>query len=82
MLGYSTAAVDYVHALLMGFDPVRIPLVRESVKRSDQPLMAGDKDEIWVCESGHRLTPLKAGQKLGVRVVPPQHWRGHCELPS
>lgn len=81
-LGYSTAAVDYVHALLMGFDPVRIPLVRESVKRSDQPLMAGDQDEIWVCESGHRLTPLEARRRLGVRVVPPQHWRGHCELPS
>jgi uncharacterized protein (DUF362 family) len=79
-LGRSTAAVEYVHALIMGLDPARIPLVLESLTLREWPLITGGTDQIRVCWSGRWLLPHAAGRELRTRVIPPKHWQGHCEL--
>jgi hypothetical protein len=74
----NAAAADYVHARLMGFDPERIPIVREAFANLALPLADFPPDAIrfrpGACElSGADVIPLR-------NFVPPRGWRGHCEL--
>lgn len=77
---FSTAAAEWVNTRLMGFDPQRIPLVREAFNRFRYPLVAFAPDVIQV--------RLDDKQEIGAAHVfpfetafePASGWRGHCEL--
>ncbi|MGD0199379.1 MAG: DUF362 domain-containing protein [Bryobacteraceae bacterium] len=78
----STAAADWVHARLMGFDPKLIPLVRESFAGFSHRLAAFRPAEIRVRMAGRELPAQEIWPFAGKRFRPPEGWRGHCELPA
>ena len=74
------AAAEWIHARLMGFDPKKIPLTRESFGRFDYPLADFSAESIRVRigdseQSADEIVPFE-----GRPFVPPRGWRGHCEL--
>ena len=77
--GMSTAAVEWVNCRLMGFDPQKIPLVREAF--GDFPLPVSDfrPSDIEVRINGEAWDPAKL-LPFGRPFEAPQGWRGHCEL--
>jgi uncharacterized protein (DUF362 family) len=81
------AAAEWVHARLMGFDPERIPLVREAFGDFPFPLASFSPADIRVLLGGvgQAVPPACAGQAgirppSGLAFRPPEGWRGHCEL--
>ena len=74
------AAADWVHARLMGFDPCKIPLVREAFAAFKYPLTTFEPSAVCVrmvdrqCQA-HAVSPFGARTFLS-----PKGWRGHCEL--
>jgi uncharacterized protein (DUF362 family) len=66
---------DYVNCLAMGFDPERIPMIREAFRLSKYPLAETSDLEIKIRING------KAGQIEDVRTLfgrkflPPREWR-------
>lgn len=78
-LGTSTAAVELVHCLLLGLDPVKIPLVREAFRESQWPLVNGRMEEIAVHLGGTRLSAREVARRLGTKATPPKGWQGYCE---
>jgi uncharacterized protein (DUF362 family) len=74
------AAADWVHSRLMGFDPEKIPLVRQSFEKFRYSLTSFEPPEIVVrLEDGERA----AGQihpAGGRGFRPPAGWRDYCEL--
>jgi uncharacterized protein (DUF362 family) len=79
-LGTSTAALEWVHALLMGFDPHRIPLVREAFRLTHHPLAEFSPEQIEVQIDGQPVE-LSDLPRLTPRFCkPPAGWAGHCEL--
>jgi hypothetical protein len=68
-----------VHALLMGFDPDCLPLVREALAPGPWPLMNGSRGDVVVLAGGRCMPPEAAAASFGRPFVPPKHWRGHCE---
>jgi uncharacterized protein (DUF362 family) len=79
-LGANPAAVEWVHAFLMGFDPRRLPIVSHAFDRVRYPLAPGDPTRIAVHHDGATMTPDDARRTLGARFQPPAGWRGHCEI--
>jgi hypothetical protein len=79
-LGLNAAAADWVHALLMGFDPHRIPLVREAFGRHDFPLTGFRPEEVEVWMDGRQVRQADVPRILGRSFRPPQGWKGYCEL--
>jgi hypothetical protein len=76
----STAAAEWLHARLMGFDPRKIPLIREAFGRFKYPLtdFAPESIRVWIAETekaAHDVIPFD-----GLAFLPPRGWRGHCEL--
>lgn len=71
------AAAEWVHALLMGFDPHKIPLVRNAVHAS---ALRGDASRISICWDGTRLMCDQLSERHWPAFQPPAGWRGHCEL--
>jgi uncharacterized protein (DUF362 family) len=81
-LGASPAAVEWVHAGLMGFDPRRIPIVAHAFDRFRFPLAPCAPGEVVVRTGGAALTFEAACRAWGKHFTPPSGWRGHCELAS
>ena len=79
-LGASPAAVEWVHAGLMGFDPRRIPIVAHAFDRFRFPLAPCAPDDVVVRSGGATLTFDAACRAFGRHFTPPSGWRGHCEL--
>jgi uncharacterized protein (DUF362 family) len=76
----NAAAAEWVHARLMGFDPEKIPLIREAFGRFNFPLteFSPDSIRVWIADkekSAHDVLPFE-----GRAFLPPRGWRGHCEL--
>jgi uncharacterized protein (DUF362 family) len=76
----STAAAEWVHARLMGFDPMKIPLIREAFGTFKYPLanFLPDSIRVWLADaegSGQEILPFE-----GRAFRPPRGWQGHCEL--
>ncbi len=74
--GFLTGAVnpvaaEWVHARLMGFDPDKIPLVREAFEDFPYPLARFAPGDIHA--RGSLSLPT-------VRFRPAKGWKGHCEL--
>jgi uncharacterized protein (DUF362 family) len=75
----SAPAAEWVHAYLMGFDPVKIPLVRESFGSFSYPLVHFPPSSIQVNVTG-TCVPASELRPFGRPFEPPRGWRGHCEL--
>jgi hypothetical protein len=75
----STAAGEWVHARLMGFDPQKIPLVREAFSAFQFPLTTFAPSDIMVRLEEERI-PAGSVFPLRQSFKPPQGWAGHCEL--
>lgn len=76
----STAAAEWVHARLMGFDPRKIALLREAFGKFEYPLtdFLPEQVRVWLEDSeksANEIFPFG-----GRAFVPPHGWQGHCEL--
>ena len=76
----STAAAEWVHARLMGFDPEKIPLVREAFGNFEYPLadFSPGSIRVWIGDQ-EKLAPQVFPFERRA-FLPPQGWLGHCEL--
>ena len=76
------AAAEWVHARLMGFDPRRIPLVREAFGDFSYPLASFSPADIRVAV-GQAVSPASdIRPPSGVAFRPAEGWRGRCELEA
>jgi uncharacterized protein (DUF362 family) len=74
------AAAEWVNARLMGFDPCRIPLVREAFGDFPYPLACFSPADIRVAV-GQAVSPASdIWPPPGLSFRPPEGWRGRCEL--
>ena len=78
--GTNVAAVDWVHALLMHFDPEAIPLVRESFALHEYPLAEFSPDAIRVYVDGEACGLRELPSRFGRAFHSARGWQGHCEL--
>jgi uncharacterized protein (DUF362 family) len=76
----NTAAAEGVHARLMGFDPEKIPLIREAFGRFKYPLadFSLDSIRVWMADTEKPTRDVLPFE--GRAFVPPRGWQGHCEL--
>jgi uncharacterized protein (DUF362 family) len=78
--GLSPPAIEWVHALLMGFDPRRISLIRESFGDFPFGLVTFAPGAIRVRTAAGESGTERLRPSLGRPFQPPAGWRGHCEL--
>jgi uncharacterized protein (DUF362 family) len=76
----NTAAAEWVHARLMGFDPEKIPLIREAFGSFKYPLVDSSPTSIRVWIGGTDNGADKILPFEGRSFLPPRGWKGHCEL--
>jgi uncharacterized protein (DUF362 family) len=77
--GENAAAIDWVHAWLMGFDPATIPLVREACAANRSSSEALSPEEICVWLNGQRTTWDVLSELFPRTFKPPRGWQGRCE---
>jgi uncharacterized protein (DUF362 family) len=80
--GLNPAAVEWVQARLMGFDPARIALTREAFGAFPYPLADFPASDIQTRQDGRDVPVDKLGPLNGRAFLPPSGWRGHCELQT
>lgn len=81
-LGVNPAAVEWVHAWLMGFDPGRIPLLRNAFAAHPRPLARFGPEAVRVVMDGREIGPAPAAAEHGRAFTPPDGWRGACEAAA
>jgi uncharacterized protein (DUF362 family) len=76
----NTAAAEWVHARLMGFDPERIPLIFEAFERFKYPLadFSPDSIRVWIADVDKSVKDILPFE--GRSFLPSRGWKGHCEL--
>lgn len=75
----SPAFADTVHAALLGFDPERLPIVRNAFGRYAYPITERPRSELRV-QLGEREHTLESlFDAAGRAAEPPHHWGGHVE---
>jgi uncharacterized protein (DUF362 family) len=79
-LGANTAAVEWVHALLMGLNPQRIPLTREAFVPHRYPLTHFPPNDIVIRVDGQPVVASELFAQYGFAFRAPTGWQGHCEL--
>lgn len=77
--GLSTAALEWTHARLMGFDPQKIPLIREAFGSFRYPIVSFPPSAITV-KTSEGTVAADAVHPFGRPFRPPAGWLGHCEL--
>lgn len=78
-LGTNVAALEWVHALLMGFDPRSIPLTREAFTPRSYPLAMFSPERISVRFDGRPTTIETLVERHARPFRPPRGWVGACE---
>lgn len=78
--GTNVAALDWIHCLLMGLDPCKIPLVANAFKKDAWPLAWFQPDNIRVYVNGNILPDTRTVGRFGRSFCPSAGWRGHCEM--
>jgi hypothetical protein len=78
--GVSMPAMEWVHCRLMGLDPARIPLVRESFSTFRWPIAATMPESIEVRTAERILRAEEIWPFGGRRFTPAAGWANHCEL--
>jgi uncharacterized protein (DUF362 family) len=74
------AVGDLVNCLAMGFDPFKVPLIRESFSIDELQLTEYAPMEIDVLMNGTMLPAFKIPDKVPVRFSPPRSWKDSIEL--
>ena len=79
-LGYvsfsdNVAAGDYVNCLAMGFDPEKIPMIREAFRLGSYRLADDDRFSVDLRINGNTVPIKDAGSKFCRKFLPPQAWR-------
>ena len=74
------AAAEWVHARLMGFDPGKIPLVRQAFSGFPYPLAAFDPSAVRVRTIAKEGSASEIQPLSGRAFLPAKGWKGHCEL--
>jgi len=74
------AAAEWVHARLMGFDPKKIPLIREAFSNFSHALADYPPSEIRLSSEEADLTEEEIFPIGGRAFMPAVGWKGHCEL--
>ncbi|MFQ5768655.1 MAG: DUF362 domain-containing protein, partial [Acidobacteriota bacterium] len=88
MAGFNPVAVDWAAATMMGFDPVRLPILTCPLVPHRRPLVNFDPSTLQVGEvSSDGMVRFSSLLDLASAVerpfVPPSGWRGHVEaVPS
>lgn len=77
--GASAAALDFVHATIMGFEPLRMPAIANAFARGDRPIAPFEPEAIRVLFEGRATTAAEAAEAIGLRFEPSAGWRGHVE---
>jgi uncharacterized protein (DUF362 family) len=67
---------DFVNCLAMGFNPDRIPLIREALKLKSLPLCEGQIEQCVLLLNKQETILRRIGEQIGSRFLPPQAWRG------
>jgi len=81
--GTRAVEVDTVVAGLMGFDFLKIPLIREGWSVRDYPVCGGELDALTVRSNVPQWAGLAAGQAVDhLDFMPPSGWKGHIELDA
>ena len=78
-LGSSPAALEWVHAWLMGFDPGSIPIIREAFRALPEGLATFTPQEIQVFLDGAPIEFQELWSACGRSFRPPVGWVGTCE---
>ena len=79
LVGTNPATVDAVAAVLMGFDPELIPMVRNAFEQHALPLATGSWETIPVCSNVAKWA-LPLGAIESTEAFKPHFgWRGHIE---
>jgi len=79
-LSLNAAAADWVHALLMGIDPHKIPLVREAFALRHWPVAGFPPEQIRTYLDGDAVVLAELHDRCGRPFRPARGWAGHCEL--
>jgi uncharacterized protein (DUF362 family) len=79
-LGANTAAVEWVHALLMGLNPQHIPLTREAFAPHRYPLTHFPPTEVVIRVDGRPVAASQLFTQHGCAFRAPSGWQGHAEL--
>ena len=79
-LGYlsfsdNVAEGDYVNGLAMGFDPAKIPMIREAFLLGKYPLGSINKFDARIQVNGNAVQSEDMRSGLGRRFLPPREWR-------
>jgi uncharacterized protein (DUF362 family) len=74
-LGLNTAAVEWVHALLMGLPPQRVPLTREAFAPHRYPLTDFSPEEISVFVNGQSVYIEELFARYGRAFRLPKGWQ-------
>jgi len=76
----NAAAAEWIHARLMGFDPRRIPLIREAFGAYRFPLTSFSPSAIRMILNGREYPADAVFPFEGRAFRPASGWKGHCEL--
>jgi hypothetical protein len=79
--GLNAAAIEWIHARLMGFDPCKIPLVREAFGTFPYPLASFAPQAVRARSACAEMSADEIFPLEGRFFLPAEGWRGHCELP-
>lgn len=77
--GASAAALDFVHASLMGFDPRAMPTIANAFGSGARPIAAFAPESVTALFEGRAHSPEALAESIGLRFEPPSGWRGHVE---
>ena len=79
LFGPDICWVDYVCALVMGFDPRKIPLIENSFKKMRYPLTDDANGNVRVLLNGSEVNPDEIATGLKGCFRPTLGWLGHIE---
>jgi uncharacterized protein (DUF362 family) len=74
------ATGDFMNCLTMGFDPRKIPLIREAFAISNLPITDNSYRNIEVVMNGTKTNPFDILSQIIARFEPPSAWKGHVEF--
>lgn len=77
LAGHNAAAVDYVGAHLLGYDPARIPIVARAFEQSEWPLTSFKQDEVELAGNWGTVAAceLFGSKEAIISVSHPEGWR-------
>jgi uncharacterized protein (DUF362 family) len=74
--------MDFSAALVMGFDPLKIPLVREAIRAGEFSLTSVSADEVTFLLNGMPIEGKDIPGEVVAPFRPPSGWAGHIEYAA